>query len=174
MQETQETWVWSPGWEDSLEKEMATYSSILAWKIPWREDPGRLQSMWLQRVRHDWAHMPHGTVTNWTYQFLRLSFAFVYTLKSSALSKKGTHTQPSKCLYAHLQSLPPAPLCSISCQPKETADLLSANTHFHSLEFYVRGIIQYVLCFAGISLSLIILTFIHMITSTTVHFLPTV
>ena len=50
----QETWVRSLGWEDPLEKEMATHSSILAWRIPWTEDPGRLQSMGLQRVRHDW------------------------------------------------------------------------------------------------------------------------
>ena len=43
-----ETWVRSLGWEDLLEKEMATHSSILAWKIPWTEKPGRLQSMGLQ------------------------------------------------------------------------------------------------------------------------------
>ena len=49
----QETWVQSLGWEDPLEKEMATHSSTLAWKIPWTEEPGRLQSMGLQRVRHD-------------------------------------------------------------------------------------------------------------------------
>ena len=49
----QETWVQSLGWEDSLEKEMATHSSTLAWKIPWTEEPGRLQSMGSQRVRHD-------------------------------------------------------------------------------------------------------------------------
>ena len=48
-----ETWVQSLGWEDPLEKGMATYSSILAWKIPWMEEPGRLQSMGSQRVRHD-------------------------------------------------------------------------------------------------------------------------
>ena len=50
-----ETWVRSLGWEDPLEKEMATHSSTLAWKIPWTEKPGRLQSMGSQRVRHDWA-----------------------------------------------------------------------------------------------------------------------
>ena len=49
----QETWVQSLGREDLLEKAMAPYSSILAWKIPWMEEPGRLQSMRLQRVRHD-------------------------------------------------------------------------------------------------------------------------
>ena len=48
-----ETWVQSLGWEDFLEKEMATHSSILAWKIPWMEEPRRLQSMRLQRVGHD-------------------------------------------------------------------------------------------------------------------------
>ena len=48
-----ETWVRSLGREDPLEKEMATHSSILAWKIPWIEEPGRLQSMGSQRVRHD-------------------------------------------------------------------------------------------------------------------------
>ena len=46
----QETWVWSPGWEDPLEKGKATHSSILAWRIPWA-----VLSMGLQRVRHNWA-----------------------------------------------------------------------------------------------------------------------
>ena len=48
-----ETQVHSLGQEDPLEKEMAPHSSTLAWKIPWTEDPGRLQFMWLQRVRQD-------------------------------------------------------------------------------------------------------------------------
>ena len=49
----QETGVQSLGWEDLLEKEMATHSSVLAWKILWTEEPGRLQSMGSQRVRHN-------------------------------------------------------------------------------------------------------------------------
>ena len=49
----QETWVRSLGWEDPLEKEMATHSSTLAWKIPWTEEPGRLQSMESLIVGHD-------------------------------------------------------------------------------------------------------------------------
>ena len=48
-----ETWVQSLGWEDPLEKRIATHSSILAWRIPWTEEPGRLQSMGSQRVRQD-------------------------------------------------------------------------------------------------------------------------
>ena len=49
----QETWVLSLGLEDPLEKEMATHSSILAWRIPWTEEPGGLQSTGSQRVGHD-------------------------------------------------------------------------------------------------------------------------
>ena len=49
----QETWVRSLGWEDPLEKEMAPHSSTIAWKIPWMEEPGRLQSIGLQRVGYN-------------------------------------------------------------------------------------------------------------------------
>ena len=49
----QETWVQSLCREDPLEKEMATHSSVLAWRIPWAEEPDRVQSMESQRVRHD-------------------------------------------------------------------------------------------------------------------------
>ena len=52
-------WVSSLGWEDLLEKEMATHSSILAWKISWTEEPGELQSMGSMRVWHDSARIPH-------------------------------------------------------------------------------------------------------------------
>ena len=50
-----ETRVWSLGWENPLEKEMVTHSSIFAWRIPWTEEPGRLQSTGWQRVGHDWV-----------------------------------------------------------------------------------------------------------------------
>ena len=53
-----ETQVRSLGGEDPLEKEVAAHSRTLAWKISWMEEPGRLQSMGLQRVRHDWATSP--------------------------------------------------------------------------------------------------------------------
>ena len=61
----QETWVQFLGQEDPLEKEMATHSSILAWKIPWTEEPGGLQSMGLQTVGHDRAT---NTFTGLTFQ----------------------------------------------------------------------------------------------------------
>ena len=50
--------VWSLNQEGPLEKDMATYSSILAWRIPWTEEPGELQSIGGQRVRHDWSDLP--------------------------------------------------------------------------------------------------------------------
>ena len=53
VQEIQETWVQSQGQEDPPEEEMATHSNILAWRIPWSEEPGRLQSKGSERVRHD-------------------------------------------------------------------------------------------------------------------------
>ena len=57
------------GQEDPLEEEMATHSSILAWKIPWREEPGRLQSLWWQRVGHDRitenSSMAHFAIVNY-------------------------------------------------------------------------------------------------------------
>ena len=86
-----ETWVWSLGGEDPLEKEMATHSSILAWRIPWTEELGGLQSTGSQRVGHDWqlhfhfhvcAHSaiqscptlrPHGLVP-WTYYVCSLIY----------------------------------------------------------------------------------------------------
>ena len=54
----QETWVWFLGLEDPLEKEMATHSSILAWRIPWSEKPGRLKSNGVTRVGHDLVTKP--------------------------------------------------------------------------------------------------------------------
>ena len=55
----QETEVRSVGWEDYPEEGMATHSSILAWRIPWTEEPGRLQSMGSRRVGHDWSDLAH-------------------------------------------------------------------------------------------------------------------
>ena len=55
----QESWVRSLGWEDSLEKGMATHSSILAWRIPWTEEPAKLQSIVLQRNGHNCATNKH-------------------------------------------------------------------------------------------------------------------
>ena len=64
-----ETWVRSLGWKDPLEKEMATHSSTLAWKIPWMEESGGLQSMGPQRVGHDF-----------TFTFILASISLLFAL----------------------------------------------------------------------------------------------
>ena len=65
MQETQDRWVWSLSREDPLEEGMAVHSSILAWRIPWTEEPGGLQSTGSQRVGQDWS--------DWTHEHTELS-----------------------------------------------------------------------------------------------------
>jgi len=90
----QEIWFRSLGREDYLEQGMATYSSVLAWKIRWTEEPGRLQSMGLQRVRHDWA-------TKHTH----------------------THTFIHTHIYITYQKLSPANLCGINTRTLQTGSL---------------------------------------------------
>ena len=68
----QETWVQCLGWEDLLEKEMATYSSTLAWRIPRTEEPGRQQSTGSQRVRHDWVSALLSAIRVVSSAYLRL------------------------------------------------------------------------------------------------------
>ena len=95
----QETQVQSLGWEDLVEKEMATHSSTLAWKIPWMEEHGRLQSMGSQRVGHDWA----------------TSLSFTFTLKGWV--KK--HNCHHKLWWRH----DPSRLCSFEDPCKDTAEM---------------------------------------------------
>ena len=80
----QETWVWSMAWEYPLEKEMATHSSIFAWRIAWTVKPGRLQSMGLQRVRYDWGTFTsHLTILCWKeFSFLSSLNLFHFDLQT--------------------------------------------------------------------------------------------
>ena len=73
MQATEETWVQFLGQEDPLEEGMATHSSILAWRIPWTEEPGRLQSMGPQRVGHGRSNLAAaaGECGGWFYPLSR-------------------------------------------------------------------------------------------------------
>ena len=85
----QETWVRSLGQEDSLEKEMATHSSIPAWRIPWTKEPYRLQSMGVQRVGHDWVT---NTRTHWSFNlsiFLKFSEIKGINMKMPPFTSKG-------------------------------------------------------------------------------------
>ena len=94
----QETRVQSLGWEDLLETEMTTQSSILAWKIPWTEEPGGLRSMGLQRVRHDWSNTAQNTSL------------FLYLLKDELRMFFLSETITD---YPHTQSHDP--LCLLVC-----------------------------------------------------------
>ena len=78
-----ETWFQSPGGEDALEKEMATHSSILAWKIPWMEEPGGLHSTGSQRVGHDWANSHHFLLR--VNNIFKESFSNIYQYRIWAL-----------------------------------------------------------------------------------------
>ena len=77
--------VWSFGWKDPLEEGMATHSSILAWRIPWTEEPGGLQSMGSQRVRHRWATKSsfHRECLNFFFLFERPQFCWIYNSELS-------------------------------------------------------------------------------------------
>ena len=66
----QETWIWSLGWEDALEEGMATHSSILAWRIPWTEESGRLQSIRLHKVGHNWSSLACTHIYLCSYYFV--------------------------------------------------------------------------------------------------------
>ena len=91
----QETWIWSLGWDDPLEKGMAIHSSILTWRIPWTEEPGGLQSVGSQRVGHDWE-----TNINYGQICLGLIRACGFCLWSPLTSSVAADIVP--CLYLKL------------------------------------------------------------------------
>ena len=101
LPEMWETWVQSLGWEDTLQKGIATHSSILAWRIPWTEEPGELQSMGFQRVGHDWA--PN------TFTFNIHIYTHTYLIH--------------KCTYIYVCLVPQ--LCLTLCNPMAHWALLS-------------------------------------------------
>ena len=85
-----ETWVQSLGWEDPLEKGTATHSSILAWRISWIEEPGGLQSMGSQRVRHDWATSLFTFICHEVHHFVQFSECS----QSCTVSRANSRTLP--------------------------------------------------------------------------------
>ena len=124
----QETWVQSLGQEDPWEKGMATHSSILAWRILWTEEPGRLQFMGLQRVRHNWAtftslhfryHQPTLTIIN--PFFFQLKYVPFY---SEANPKYIISSVNISCCCCYLI----AKSCSILCNPMDCS-LPASSVH---------------------------------------------
>ena len=129
-----ETRVQSLGGEDLLEKEMATHSSILAWKIPWTEKPGGLQSMGSQRVGHDWVtsltfSFPYRTPGKTTRVTRRTFAGKVISLLSNMLSRLVIAFLPRSkhLLISWLQSL-----STVILEPKKIV-----CHHFHCFLIYL-------------------------------------
>ena len=97
----QETWVRFLAWKDPLKKGMATHSSILAWRIPWTEEPGGLQSTGSQRVGHDWATSFSLTIQAFVGKVMSLLFNMLSRLVTPFLPR-------SKCLSTSWLQLPSA------------------------------------------------------------------
>ena len=112
MQETQQTRIWSLGREDPLEEEMATHSSILAWRIPWTEDAGWLWSMGLRKVRHNWRT---NTIQEHRY-ILLFSLKNLYQLSTSSPHQTDLEEtsyrvcRPAPCELVPLVPIAPCPL----------------------------------------------------------------
>ena len=94
----QETWIQILGQEDPLEKGLATHSSILAWRIPWTEEPDGLQSMGLQRVRCNGATNTHTPLNNSYQHFTCVSTLEYHTLFSSA-------QMSTYCIFIHSMNI---------------------------------------------------------------------
>ena len=100
MQETQKKWVRSLGWEDPLEEEMATYSSILAWRSPWIKELGELQSTGSQRIGHNWRDWACTHCFAYHPRFLGSYFLLVNSSKKER-KKERKDTWNSSSLFLH-------------------------------------------------------------------------
>ena len=98
----QETWVWFLGQEDPLEKEITTYSSILAWRIPWTEDPGRLQSMGSPESDMTWRlnhhHHHHYTLVMWSLVCISVIWSRSCEWQVTVKTKQNKTKTPSSLL----------------------------------------------------------------------------
>ena len=145
----QETWVQSLGWEDPLEKGMSIHSSILVWKIPWTEEPDRLQFMGSQRVKHSWVT---NTVfpAQWTFPghngaaiFLASRHCFFHSTHPQSYYMYNTHVKPlsylSACLLSTIVTLISLILAkSLSRDGKKNYGSLSLHMRFPD-----RGVAKY-------------------------------
>ena len=106
LPEMQETQVWSLGQEDPLEKGMATHCSILAWRVPWTEEPGGLQSVRSQRVRHNWATNNFTFIRSDIFQVVKWQKINSEQLKKKGKKKLWATGSSSNILIRHLGRSP--------------------------------------------------------------------
>ena len=144
----QDTQVWSLGWEDPLEKSMATHSSILAWRIPWTEKLGWLQFMRLQRVRHDWENKyAHMLLYDRNQHNFVKAIQFSCSVMSTSLQPHGLqHTRPpcpspTPWVYSNssLLSWWCHPTISSSVVPSPPAFNLSQHQGLFKCQFFASG-----------------------------------
>ena len=115
-----ETWVWSLGWEDPLEKEIATHPSILAWKIPWTEEPGRLQSVGSQsRTR----------LSNFTFTFFHQSSPLAFYLSLSSIFTV-SNCLTSSCVFVTQLCPTPCDFMDCSLPGSSVHGILQARIHW--------------------------------------------
>ena len=140
----QETQVWSLGQEDPMKREMATYSSVLAWEIPWTEEPGRQSSMGLQRVGYNWVtekqmhtsmllYITHYHIRTWN---VHLSFCASVFTACVAVETSGS-------------GLPPAWLCRVNPRLRFSSVMMScflcssdSGWDFTSANYFLPSIIS--------------------------------
>ena len=121
----QETQVWSLDRDDPLEKEVATHSSTLAWKIPWTEEPGRLQSMGSQRVGHNWATSHTHTHTHPSDQNHPMALILLGVKAKDPHQDWGCHMVRTPCDLGSQHHLP----CLSPKCPHQTGLLAASQTH---------------------------------------------
>ena len=122
-----ETWDQSLGWEDPLEKGMETHSSILAWRIPWTEEPGWLQSMGSQGVGHDWTTDTDAPTVRDTYKLRKnqTPVALGLTAEHGSLSWKSVQNQLYLRSLRECFTWAPSPLLVLGCPSVATRWSLS-------------------------------------------------
>ena len=148
MQEMQETRVRSLGGENSMEEEMATHSSILAWRIPWTEEPGELQFMGLQRDSIRTQSCPSLLLTQFSFpSFLQQLLSRFYVLRQGSfyrvtVEKKNLQCTPSPCHYFH-SSPAPGVLWFEGCPPHNLLSNSKSNSNLiqHLVHFPVTSVV---------------------------------
>ena len=133
----EKTWVWFLGWEDPLEKGIATLWSILAWEIPWTEELGELQLMESKRVKHDLATKPHSRVSEWILGDALVHWGY-YRLGGLYHRLGGLNNKHTFLISGSLRSLS-SRLWQIWCQVRASFCLTEGRLSSHCVLTWWKG-----------------------------------